>query len=336
MNAIQAKETAQQMALPIHQIDLPTPWPAVGPVHVYVVRQDPVTIIDTGVHTPESREALEAGLKQLGLGLGDVRRVLLTHAHLDHYGQAGLLQAAGAEVLMHPDEVGKAETPDWWTAGRGQALTEAGVPQETQQVMEHYWQQGRKLALPLDGWQPLADGQRIEFEGGHLEAVHLPGHALGHLGFWDAEDRTLVGGDHLLMGITPNPIMEPLPPGRHGGAPHAPARALTLGLFLDALDRARNMAPARVLPGHGPVITEAGTVVSGYREKHERRLTRLAERLAGAGMTPHALCREIYPRVREWDVFLALSEVLAHLDLLVVRGRATAEPGRDGRVYRAL
>jgi glyoxylase-like metal-dependent hydrolase (beta-lactamase superfamily II) len=321
--------------LPIHQISLPTPWPAVGPVHVYVVKQDPVTLIDTGVNTPESRTALEDGLRLLGLALRDVRRVLLTHAHLDHYGQAGLVEDAGAQVLMHPDEAGKAVAPEWWNLGRTRALTEAGVPPETQQLMEHYWQQGRHLALPLHGWEPVADGQRLAFEGGELEAIHLPGHALGHLAYWDEAGQTLVSGDHLLVGVTPNPIMEPLPSGHPAGPPHAPSRALTLGLFLASLARVQQVPAARVLPGHGPTIAEHRAVAAGYMEKHERRLVRLADRL-GVGVTPYQVCQELYPRVREWDVFLALSEVQAHLDLLVVRGKAVVEPGPAGWVYTAI
>lgn len=319
--------------LPIHQISLPTPWPSVGPVHVYVVRQDPVTLIDTGLHTPESREAFLHGLRGLGLTVRDLRRVLLTHAHIDHVGQAGwIAEESGAELFLHPDEAGKAETPAWWLAGRDRVLMESGVPAETMEKMERYWQQGRMACLPLGPWTPLADGQEFAFEGGSLRAVHLPGHALGHAGFYEAASRTLLGADHLLDKVTPNPIMEPVPPGHRDAVPHDPVRALTLGQFLRALEQASALDVARVLPGHGPVIEDHRAVAAAYAAKHERRLDSLLGRL-GEGRGAWDLTQEVYPRVGGFDLFLALSEVLAHLDLLVVRGRARFEPDESGSRY---
>lgn len=319
--------------LPIHQISLPTPWPAVGPVHVYLIRQEPVTLIDTGLNTPESREALLAGLSGLGLAVRDIRRVLITHAHLDHVGQAAWIAAdSGAEVFLHPDEIGKAESPDWWREGRDQLLAEAGVPPAARELMDFFWQMGRQMALPLERWTPLADGQRFPFENGALTAVHLPGHALGHTGFYEEASRTLIGGDHLLEKVTPNPIMEPVRPGHPDAVPHAPSRALTLGQFLGALERVSDLPVERVLPGHGPVIGDHRAVASAYAAKHEKRLSTMLERL-GDGRAPWELTREIYPRVREFDLFLALSEVLAHLDLLVVRGGALFELDARGSRY---
>lgn len=304
-----------------------------GPVHVYLIRQDPVTLIDTGLATPESREALEAGLSALGLGVRDIRRLLLTHAHLDHFGQAAWIAAeSGAEVFMHPDEVGKAAIPDWWREGRDRVMGEAGVPAETRTLIDKYWRAGRRMYQPLESWTALHDGQRFAFEAGELEAVHLPGHALGHTGFYEAASRTLMGGDHLLQTVTPNPIMEPVRPGHPAAVPHDPIRALTLGQFLGALERVSAIPADRVLPGHGPVITDHRAMAAVYGAKHERRLGSLLGRL-GDGRAAWDLTQEVYPRVREFDLFLALSEVLAHLDLLVVRGQARFEAGERGSRY---
>ena len=86
----------------IHQITLPTPFP-VGPVHAYLVQGDPLTLIDTGPQTPAALAALQAGLAEHGVLLGDIQRVIITHAHADHYGLVGTIVAAsGAEVWAHP------------------------------------------------------------------------------------------------------------------------------------------------------------------------------------------------------------------------------------------
>ena len=62
----------------LHQLVLPTPWP-VGPVQIYLIDGDPLTLVDTGVKSPDSRAALEAGLEALGRSIDEVRRVLLTN-----------------------------------------------------------------------------------------------------------------------------------------------------------------------------------------------------------------------------------------------------------------
>ncbi|HEY8346714.1 MAG TPA: MBL fold metallo-hydrolase [Symbiobacteriaceae bacterium] len=321
--------------LPIYNIPLPTPWPDLGPVHVYLVREDPVTLIDAGLNTPASREALLKGLRSAGVELRDIRRVLLTHAHIDHHGQAAWIQEqSGAEVWVHAEERAKLLEPEWWQQGRDQILADAGVPSETIRVIHRSWDQGRRLALPLSEWKPLTDGQSFPFERGELRVVHLPGHSLGHVAFWDEENGLLVGGDHLLTGMSPNPFMEPVPPGHPAGAPHAPGRALTLKQFLASLERLEQLPVRRVLPGHGPAIDDHLGVIRAYRAKHLRRLD-ATRREIGGGVTAYQLARAVYPRVPDSDFYMAVSQVLAHLDLLVATGRATVEPGRHGCIYRA-
>lgn len=321
--------------LPVLPISLPTPWPSVGPVHTYLIREDPVTLVDAGLNDADSRQTLLCELKKAGVGVKDIRRVLITHAHLDHYGQAAWVQAeSGAEVYMHPDEAAKAESPEWYLAQRDRALQCAGVPANVRLLMSQIWEFSQQWAIPLNGWKRLADGERFAFEHGVLEAIHLPGHALGHTGFMDPAAGLLIGGDHLLDGVTPNPILEPVQEGHPAAAAHAPDRALTLGLFLGALTRVSALPVLRVLPGHGPDIPDHAAVAERYRATHERRLELMREKI-GRRMTPYGLTRILYPRVRDFNIFLAVSEVLAHLDLLVDRNLAAVEPSAEGNCYRA-
>ena len=88
-------------------ISVPTPF-YIGPVNVYLIKEDPITIIDTGPKTKEAIEALRAGLRQAGLRVSDIRRIVLTHAHEDHCGLARSLrdEAKDAEVFVHNWETG--------------------------------------------------------------------------------------------------------------------------------------------------------------------------------------------------------------------------------------
>ncbi len=88
-------------------ISVPTPF-YIGPVNVYLIAEDPITIIDTGPKTKEAIEALRAGLRQARTQCADIRRIVLTHAHEDHCGLARSLrdEAKDAEVFVHDWETG--------------------------------------------------------------------------------------------------------------------------------------------------------------------------------------------------------------------------------------
>src|SRR6266567_6064376 len=88
-------------------ISLPTPF-YIGPVNVYLIAEDPVTLIDTGPKTKEANEALLEGLRQARIRIADIRRIVLTHAHEDHCGLARSVrdQAKDAEVFVHDWETG--------------------------------------------------------------------------------------------------------------------------------------------------------------------------------------------------------------------------------------
>ena len=76
----------------MHRITLPTPFP-VGPVNCWLLRGDPLTLVDTGPDTPDALVALELGLAGFGLRIEDVELLLLTHQHSDHVGLAGTIRA---------------------------------------------------------------------------------------------------------------------------------------------------------------------------------------------------------------------------------------------------
>src|ERR1044072_5512995 len=88
-------------------ISLPTPF-YVGPVNVYLIKEEPLTLVDTGPKTKEALAALKEGLRRERVRVSDLRRIVLTHAHEDHCGLAKQLrdEAKDAQVLVHGWETG--------------------------------------------------------------------------------------------------------------------------------------------------------------------------------------------------------------------------------------
>src|SRR5438552_6212755 len=158
-------------------ISLPTPF-YIGPVNVYLIAADPITLIDTGPKTKEANDALREGLRRAGIRVSDIRRIVLTHAHEDHCGLARSLRdgAKDAEVFVH----------DWETGHRAarleheenlKLLQRAGVPDDEIQSMRQLYEQVRQYADSLDDdhCRELIDGDELEFDTGALRIVHTPG-----------------------------------------------------------------------------------------------------------------------------------------------------------------
>src|SRR6267142_895608 len=147
-------------------ISLPTPF-YIGPVNVYLIAEDPITLIDTGPKTKEAVEALRAGLRQAGLAVSDIRRILLTHAHEDHCGMARALrdEAKDAEVLVHGWETGHRAGRLEYDETR-QLLMRAGVPPDEVEVMRRMYEGVRHYADSLDDadCSELTDEAELEFE----------------------------------------------------------------------------------------------------------------------------------------------------------------------------
>src|SRR4051812_25409310 len=82
----------------IHALPLPTPF-AVGQVNAYLVKDDPLTLVDTGPNSGTSLAALVDGLARHGYRIADLERIVLTHQHIDHIGLTQILaDRSGAEV----------------------------------------------------------------------------------------------------------------------------------------------------------------------------------------------------------------------------------------------
>src|SRR5919199_960146 len=134
-------------------ISLPTPF-YIGPVNVYLIAEDPVTLIDTGPKTKAALEALREGLRRARFRVADIRRIVLTHAHEDHCGLAKSLrdEAKDAEVLVHGWETGHRVGRLEYEEHR-QLLLRAGVPHDEIDSMRRIYEGVRQYADALEDHQ---------------------------------------------------------------------------------------------------------------------------------------------------------------------------------------
>ena len=156
----------------------------------------------------------------------------------------------------------------------------------------------------------------------------MPGHSGGHFVYSEDRSRTLFAGDQLLPNTSPNPLLEPSldEPGE---------RRRSLKEYLASLETMAGMNLKLVYPGHGDPVTDPGALIRRTIEHHIKRKAEVAAHLGEQPKSPYEIASEVYPDVSGYDSFLAVSEVVAHLDLVVEDGAAVTTEDESGVIRYA-
>ncbi|MDQ1660416.1 MAG: hypothetical protein QOJ68_396 [Blastococcus sp.] len=322
-----AEPLIEEVSPGVHRVPLPLPMDGLHAVNVYLLEDvEGLLLVDGGWALEASRHRLDRALAALGAGVGDVRRMLITHAHRDHYTQAVALRrdngapislgSGEREVLELLADPARPNTTRWaehLVAADAPELARklAGLLEETA-TQAQWWE-------PPDRW--LDGGEVHDLGNRQLRAVATPGHTSGHLVFVDDAAELLFAGDHVLPHITPSIGFEA------AGGP------LPLAAYLASLAKVRAMPDARLLPAHGPVTESAHARIDELLDHHRTRLDDVRAAVAGGASSALEVAARLgwTRRARTLDSLdpvnqvLAILETIAHLDLLVVRGRLAVE-----------
>jgi glyoxylase-like metal-dependent hydrolase (beta-lactamase superfamily II) len=309
----------------IHRISVPTPF-YVGPVNVYLIEEDPLTLIDAGPRDDTSIEALRVGLARLGHRFSDIKRIIISHAHADHYGLARVIvEESGADVYIHEWDAPAVSANTDYVAYR-RLLAAAGVPREAIDRMEAGYEKFKGFAYPLDKVELLKDEDEILFEHESLTVVHTPGHTPGSICLVRTSNRLVFASDTVLKNITPNPILSPDPVDDR-------KRFQSLGEYLVSMARLRSLAPTVLKGGHGDDVTDYDEHFHRLFRFTNLRQAKLLALIPRKGTTAWEASTLLFPDAHGYHRFLALSETVAHLDYAVAEGKILMERRQEQDVY---
>ncbi len=308
-----------QVAPGVHRVSVPLPFPP-REVAAWLLEDGAGhTLVDTGIDTPPARGALRDGAERLGVTPATLRHVVLTHAHIDHYGLAGPVRAwSGARVCMHEREEALIRAfVDDWPAERHRAAEEFrahGVPDG---VVPELIAATDRIHAQYEDFRPddLLAGERGDLPGGGgWEWLLTPGHSPGHVSVYHPERRILIAGDHVLPRISPN----------IGADRYVPD---PLSEYLASLARLRDLPVELVLPSHGEPFADLAArvddIVAHHHERNEQLLA-LLERPRSA----YELALLVFPDLPADTRLHALRETLAHLAYLERAARVVREGER--------
>ena len=308
----------------IWRLRLPLPWPGVPHGNVWALRAgDGIVLFDTGIGGKGRLRALDLALGQAGFGFEDVKLLVCTHSHTDHYGLAApITEGAGCELWMHPRWEHVRQMVDDPAAALEQRLEvarQSGVPpaaleryRESREDDDEVW-----IDAIREPDRDLVPGVEVETDHGTWQVYETPGHAPSHVVLHQPESKLMISGDHLLgrtilffdYGHSPDPV----------------------GEFVSSLDVIEPLDVDLCLPGHGRTFRDPDAKIAEARRQVEeihgkvRAALEQGERTAFEVVADFLGPENVNGPASAW----VLQIVLSFLDHMALAGEAVAIDGTD-------
>jgi glyoxylase-like metal-dependent hydrolase (beta-lactamase superfamily II) len=308
----------------VWRLRLPLPWPGVPHGNAWAIEAgDGIVLFDTGMGGSGRLRQLDLALAQAGFGVEDIGLLVCTHSHIDHYGlAAGIVEAAGCELWMHPawEHVRLlADDPAAALEHRLEVARQSGVPVA---ALERYREsRSGDEETGIDAIQvpdrDLVPGVEVETDLGAWRVHETPGHAPSHVVLHQPERRLMISGDHLLgrtvlffdHGHTPDPV----------------------GEFLASLTEVEPLETELCLPGHGRPFRDPQAKIAEARRQVGELLDKVREALAGGQRTGFEIVAEIVgaENLNTPASAWVLQIVLSCLDHMAIGGEVTVVEATD-------
>ena len=268
---------AWEVAPAIRLLPLRTPTlPPATHTNAFLVGDGPCVLVEPAPSDASEQAVLRRWLEGARAEGLEIVALVPTHHHRDHIGALGLGEALGLPIWAHRETASRIDAP---------------------------------VQRCLDA------GDTLELGSIRLEVLHTPGHAPGHLCFFEPGSRTALVGD-MVAGVG-TILVEP------GDG--------DMRRYLDSLRELRGLGARKLLPAHGGVIADPPACLDRYLAHRAMREQRVLGALTSAGATLDELLPHVYDDVPRALWPLAAASLRAHLDKLVAEGRALL----DGARWRA-
>ena len=305
--------------------------------NIYALGRDQITLIDAGPRIPGVLDFIKNSFIKENLNFKNINRIILTHGHMDHFGLAASIK----EELDRPVEI-FLHTKDHWKISSDfinnevwveefkmlQELTE--IPDDDFKILVEKVRMYYSIAEPLDDLKTMEDNDMFYGEGYSLQVVFAPGHEPGLCCLYEPDQKVLFSSDHILKNLTPKPILA------FDRDKHIDKDYKGLMAYEKSLERVSKLDVKYMFPGHGEWIEDMHPLIKHYRQHYSERMKLVLNAVKKKEMPLYYLVRDVFPNADAGDLFIALSEIMSHLEVLEYQGRVKIIEDGPPVIYRAL
>jgi glyoxylase-like metal-dependent hydrolase (beta-lactamase superfamily II) len=314
------------MDLPgFHIFRIPLPLP-VDNMNVYFMEKPVPTLIDVPPNDNTFKSYLETALAEINYRIKDIRRIIVTHPHFDHFGLARWIADQGdAEIWIHADAVGHLETHPKELAFDvryyNRFLRLCGAPSTVKEHLQAFYHLASNFGCQVRVSKALRDGDEVSLAGVMFKVMSVPGHTPYCILIHNAETGLAFTGDFLIQDITSNALVQ------------RPRRGLKeykgLITYISSLIKVRDMGLKLALSGHGEVIKDPTARIVKILSFIENRQKKILRILGPVPTTVFHIMDKLLPHLPPNQILLGLSEVLGYLELLEQKGLVTRTNDRE-------
>lgn len=316
----------------IEKIILPTNFP-VGPVNVFIVFGEKLTLIDTGLNLEQAWRDLNEGLHRLDVKMEDIEQIVLTHHHNDH---AGMLQRIldiqpSIDVYTHGNTKIFLQDKDYvkWSGEYFERLFHHfGLPNE---IIESYSFR-KKTRKTLDGvllHANLHEGCKVPGMPG-WKVMETKGHSMDHISLYCPDEELFICGDHIIQNMHAGIFLDAPMPGE-------PSPKMLVEYIRD-LEKCKSISAKLTFSSHGPEFTDLSKAIDDELRNIENRIARTikALRKIGGKGTGFEIIQEMYQKRLKQAVFSFAFEIFSVLQLLEEENKVMVETVHGVYQYRLL
>ena len=275
-----------------------TPY-MVGPVHCYTLELgDDYILFDTGPPTEAGRAFL---LNHVDLSR--LTQVIVTHCHIDHYGQAAwLAENSDARIYLPRLDILKHEQRERRMSTLFALMTDLGFDDS---YVETLRQRFIKAAMPsLFPRRCLVAEEDLPLNLG-VEVIGCPGHSQSDLVY--TGNGWAVTGDTLLRGVFQSPLLDA--DLENGG------RFRNYQAYCGSIVRLAALRSKKILPGHRQHVESVDQTLLFYLNKMLRRVGHLLPHLSDRSVAE--VIHDLFPSLNDaFHIYLKASEIVFMKDFL--------------------